>query len=137
MEHIYLTAAFWLGLGVLSAIIAYHIKLSIASVEIIIGIAAAFAASSFLNKDVFSDNSDWIKFLAGSGSIFLTFLAGAELDKHSIKEKFKESAAMGAASFFVSFVLIFIFSFYVLKWSYQASIITASSLSSTSIAIIY
>ncbi|NLI09226.1 MAG: cation:proton antiporter, partial [Elusimicrobia bacterium] len=47
------------------------------------------------------------------------------------------SAAMGAASFFVSFVLIFIFSFYVLKWSYQASIITASSLSSTSIAIIY
>ena len=41
MEQIYTIASVWLALAVLSAIIAYHLRISIALVEICVGVAAA------------------------------------------------------------------------------------------------
>jgi hypothetical protein len=37
----------------------------------------------------------WITFLAGTGAIVLTFLAGAELDPNIFRAKWKESTALG------------------------------------------
>lgn len=37
MEHIFTIAALWLGLAVISAVVAYHLRVSIALVEICVG----------------------------------------------------------------------------------------------------
>ena len=51
MENIFTTAAIWLGLAVLSTIIAYHLKISIALIEICIGVAAAAVANHFFGQN--------------------------------------------------------------------------------------
>jgi len=86
MEHMYITSSLWLGLAVISAIIAYHLKISIVFIEICVGIIAGTLMGKYLPW-VLDNNADWLKFLAGSGAIFLTFLAGAELDKKEIVEE--------------------------------------------------
>ena len=48
MEHIYAIATMWIGLAVVSAIVAYHLRISIALVEICVGIIAAAIVQSFL-----------------------------------------------------------------------------------------
>ena len=47
MESIYTVASLWLGLAVLSAIVANHLKISIALVEICVGILAATVTNHF------------------------------------------------------------------------------------------
>jgi glutathione-regulated potassium-efflux system ancillary protein KefC len=44
MEHLFVIASVWLGLAVISAIIAYHLRISIALVEICVGVAAGALA---------------------------------------------------------------------------------------------
>ncbi len=79
MEHIFTLAALWLGLAVLSAIVAYHLKVSIALVEICAGVVVAAVASYFGKADILDANAEWIRFLASSGAVLLTFLTWAEL----------------------------------------------------------
>ena len=43
--------------------------------------------------------TEWIRFLAGFGSILLTFIAGAEIEPSILRRYFKESLAIGTASF--------------------------------------
>ncbi|MCM8780210.1 MAG: cation:proton antiporter, partial [Candidatus Omnitrophica bacterium] len=84
MEQIYTIAALWLGLAVLSAVIAHHLRISIALVEICVGVIVANIASHFFGANAFGNNSEWLRFLASAGAILLTFLAGAELDPRVI-----------------------------------------------------
>ena len=44
MEHIFTIAALWLGLAVISAVIAYHLRISIALIEICVGVLTAAVA---------------------------------------------------------------------------------------------
>ena len=53
MENIYAIASLWLGLAVLSAIVANHLKISIALVEICVGILAATVMSHFYGPSCF------------------------------------------------------------------------------------
>jgi len=85
MEQVYTLAALWLGLAVFSAVIAYHLKISIALVEICVGVAAA--AGYFGSADALGSNLEWIRMLAASGAVLLTFLAGAELEPEVIRRK--------------------------------------------------
>lgn len=80
MEGIYTIAALWLGLAVFSAIIAHHLRISIALVEICIGVVAANIVSHYFGPDAFGSNLEWLRFLASTGAVMLTFLAGAKLD---------------------------------------------------------
>ena len=91
MEHIYIIASFWLGLAVLSAVIAYHLRVSIALVEICVGVVAG-AVAVFFGKpeDAMGSHMEWLSFLASSGAVLLTFLAGAELDPVVIRIKAPE-----------------------------------------------
>src|SRR3989338_7194633 len=52
MEHIFIIATVWLGLAVISAIIAYHLHVSIALIEICVGVIASAAVSFFGKPDV-------------------------------------------------------------------------------------
>ena len=57
MEQIYLIAALWLALAVVSAIVAYHLKVSIALIEICVGVAAAAVANKYFGPNALGSNS--------------------------------------------------------------------------------
>jgi Kef-type K+ transport system membrane component KefB len=137
MEHIYLIASIWLGLALISAIIAYHLKISIALVEICVGVIAGTIANHYFGPESLSNNAEWLKFISGSGAIFLTFLAGAELDPQSIKIKLKEVSIVGFIGFLAPFVGASLIAYYLLGWDYKASLLTGIALSTTSMAVVY
>ena len=80
MEQLFTIASLWLALAVVSALIAYHIRISMALVEICLGVATAAVLAWLGNADFLGANQEWVRFLAATGAVFLTFLAGAELD---------------------------------------------------------
>jgi glutathione-regulated potassium-efflux system ancillary protein KefC len=137
MEHFFTVASLWLALSVFAAIIAYHLRISIALVEICVGVAtAAFAA--FLGKtDAVGSNLEWLRFLASSGAVLLTFLAGAELDPDVIRMKLKEVTVVGFVGFFAPFLGCTAIARYLLGWSSQASWLCGVALSTTSMAVVY
>ncbi|MBI2252362.1 MAG: cation:proton antiporter, partial [Armatimonadetes bacterium] len=137
MEKIYFIAAIWLSLAVLSTIIAYHLKISVALVEICIGTLAAATANKFFGNNSLGGNLEWIKFLASAGAIFLTFLAGAELDPKIIKIKWKEVLTVGLIGFIAPFLGCSVVAYFFLKWSSPASLIAGVALSTTSMAVVY
>jgi Kef-type K+ transport system membrane component KefB len=79
----------------------------------------------------------WIDFLAGFGSIVLTFLAGAEVDPDLLREKWKESLLIGGLSFLAPFLGAMAFAYWGLGWSGQAAQIAGVALSTTSLAVVY
>lgn len=137
MEQIYFISAIWLGLAVLSAIIAYHLKVSIALVEICTGIIAGTIANKYFGINALGNNLDWLKFLASAGAIFLTFLAGAELDPEVIKTKWKEVVVVGLIGFVSPFLGCSAVAYFFLKWNTSASLLAGVALSTTSMAVVY
>ncbi|MEF3280422.1 MAG: cation:proton antiporter [Elusimicrobiota bacterium] len=137
MEHIYFIASLWLGLAVISAVVAYHLKISIALVEICIGIIASAISTKYFGINSFGSNFEWLKFLASAGAIFLTFLAGAELDPKVIKIKWKEVLVVGITGFMSPFLGCTAIAYYLLGWSVKASFLAGIALSTTSIAVVY
>lgn len=137
MEKIFAAATIWLGLAVLSTVIAYHLRISIALVEICVGIAATAVANHFFSTDALGSNLEWIRFLASSGAVLLTFLAGAELDPKVIHSKRKEVAVVGFVGFLAPFLGCAAVARFVLNWSSQASWLAGVSLSTTSMAVVY
>jgi len=127
----------WLGLAVLAAIIAYHLKISIALVEICVGVAAGAAAAFFGEPEALGANLEWLRFLASSGAVLLTFLAGAELDPVVIRKKLKEVTVVGLVGFFSPFMGCSALAYYVLGWNLQASLLCGVALSTTSMAVVY
>jgi Kef-type K+ transport system membrane component KefB len=112
----------------LSSIISLRVGLSVAIIEILIGAAAAYFGLQA---------EDWMLYIAGFGGIVLTFLAGSEIDTRLMKEKFKESFLIGISSFLIPFVGIFLYTFFVAHWTFQASLIAGTALSTTSLAVVY
>ncbi len=104
MEPVFITASLWLALAIVSALIASSLRISIALVEICIGVAAAATTGWFGLGDVLAANSEWVRFLAGSGAVVLTFLAGAELDPHVIRVKLAEVSVVGLVGFVAPFL---------------------------------
>ena len=137
MEQIYTIAAIWLGLAVISAIIAHHLRMSIALVEICIGVIVANIASHFFGPNAFGSNLEWLKFLASTGAIMLTFLAGAELDPKVIRSKWQEVVVIGVVGFIAPFLGCAAFSRLILHWDPRASWLAGIALSTTSMAVVY
>ncbi len=75
MQETFLIVTLWLGLAVTAALLASRLKLSTALVEICVGVAAATVASHFFGKDLPGSDVDWLRFLASTGAVLLTFLA--------------------------------------------------------------
>jgi len=137
MEHIYTIAAIWLGLAVFSAIIAHHLRISIALVEICVGVIVANIASHFFGPNLFGSNFEWLKFLASTGAILLTFLAGAELDPKVIRTKWREVVVVGIVGFIAPFLGCTAFARFILHWDPRASWLAGIVLSTTSMAVVY
>lgn len=137
MESIFAIAALWLGLAVLSTIIAYHLRMSIALVEICIGVIAAAVANHWWGQDALGSNLEWLRFLAATGAVLLTFLAGAELDPRVIRTKWKEVFIVGILGFLAPFLGCAALARFVLHWDVQASWLAGVALSTTSMAVVY
>lgn len=137
MEHHFAIAALWLGLAVLSAVIAYHARVSIALVEITVGVAAAAAAARFGGPEELGSNLEWLRFLAASGAILLTFLAGAELEAAVLRAKAAEVTIIGVLGFLAPFVGCSLVARYLLHWDVRASLLAGVALSTTSMAVVY
>ncbi|ABB15087.1 cation:proton antiporter [Carboxydothermus hydrogenoformans] len=129
MENTWLVAALWIGLALVSGLIAGWTGISISLVEIAVGVVAG----NFLGLHP----NQWVNFLAGVGSIVLTFLAGAEVDPVVLRTKFRESVSIGFLSFLLPFIGAFLYAYYVLHWTLEASEIAGIALSTTSVAVVY
>jgi Kef-type K+ transport system membrane component KefB len=137
MEQFFTIAAIWLSLAVLSSVIAYHLRISIALIEICVGVAAAAAASHFGMFEALGSNHEWLRFLASSGAVLLTFLAGAELEPEVIRKKWKEVSVVGVIGFLAPFLGCAALAYYVLGWDPRASWLGGIALSTTSMAVVY
>jgi|GEM_PF-1982771 len=117
MEEAYRIAAVWLALVVGASILAYHLRVSIALLEICIGIAAGVVAEHFFGPGSLGSQVDWLKFLAGAGAVLLTFLAGAELEPTVLRAKWKEVTVVGLVGFLAPFIGCAAPAKYALGWA--------------------
>lgn len=77
MDNQWLQAVLWMGLSLLASILSVKIAISIALLEIMVGVIGG----NFLPLQ----KTEWVNFLAGFGSILLTFLAGAEVEPQTAR----------------------------------------------------
>lgn len=116
---------------VLAGIVSIELALSIAIVEIVAGMLVENAWS------VDTASHAWLPFLAGIGSVTLTFLAGAETDAEAMRKTWKASLSIGGLSFLAPFLGAWSFSYLVLGWTWNAALIAGVALSTTSVAVVY
>jgi glutathione-regulated potassium-efflux system ancillary protein KefC len=137
MEQLFGIITVWFGLAILSAIIAYHLKISIALIEICVGVIAAAVADYLGMLDALGANQEWLKFLAAAGAVLLTFLAGAELDPDVVHKKLKEITVVGLMGFTAPFIGCALLAYYVIGWGFEASLLSGIAMSTTSMAVVY
>jgi len=137
MESIFFTATLWLALAVVSALIASFLRVSIALVEICVGVTAAASTNFFGVGNAFVADAEWVRFLAASGAVVLTFLAGAELDPDIVRKKVTEVSVVGCVGFMAPFLGCAALAYYVLGWDANASWLCGVALSTTSMAVVY
>ena len=130
LENIWFVAAIWMGLAFLASLISIRLGISVALIEIFIGVLAG----NFLG---IHKTTEWINFLAMLGSGVLTFLAGAEIDPASLRQNLKISLTIGTLSFALPFIGVWMFAQYVLGWELHQAQIAGISLSTTSVAVVY
>jgi len=130
LENIWFVAAIWMGLALAASLISIRLGISVALIEILIGVIAG----NFLG---IHKTTEWINFLAMLGSGVLTFLAGAEIDPASLRANIKASLTIGISSFLLPFIGVWMFAQYVLGWNMQQAQIAGIALSTTSVAVVY
>lgn len=137
MLKIFFIASVWLAAAIIASMIAKHLKLSMALVEICIGILFCYCFDGLLKISIFSANDDWLRFLASTGAVLLTFLAGSELESVHMKRKWKEVTIVGFVGFLAPFTGCSLVAKYILHWGTQASLLCGIALSTTSMAVVY
>ncbi len=130
-------AALWFGLALVATFLASRLRVSNALMEIGVGIAAGAVATHFIGPDAFGAKLPWVSFVAGTGAVLLTFLAGAELDPRTLRTLSKEVLLVGLVSFGVPFLGCTALAYFVLGWSGPASWLAGIVLSETSVAVVY
>src|SRR5438876_3131602 len=97
-------AALWLGLALAATLLSIWLRIATAMSEIVVGTVAQLAIDAFVGGATLGTDQSWIKFLASTGAILLTFLAGAELDPVVLRTRWKETMAVGLVAFFAPFL---------------------------------
>jgi Kef-type K+ transport system membrane component KefB len=128
-SNVWLVASAWMALALLASLISIRVGISVALIEILVGIVAG----NFLGVHT----TPWTDFLATFGSGLLTFLAGAEIDPDSLKRHLKPALALGAVGFFAPFLVATAFALFVAHWERHAAYICGIALSTTSVAVVY
>src|SRR5947208_12846491 len=138
-ENIWFIASVWMGLALIGSLISIRTGISVALVEILVGVIAgnlavgleggtlhigiAGTSTSTGHLHHVLQSTEWTNFLALLGSGVLTFLAGAEIDPISLKANWRASVLIGVLSFAIPFAAAWIFAQFVFGWSlHQAQI---------------
>ena len=93
MQNVWVLASLWVGLALAATLLAIWFKISTALTEIVVGTVAQLIFGAFIVQGGLAAKSEWIGFLAGTGAIVLTFLAGAELDPKIFRTMISDCAA--------------------------------------------
>jgi Kef-type K+ transport system membrane component KefB len=118
-----------MSLAAASAFLAIRGKMPAALAEIIVGIIAGNLIGLRTNA--------WIDFVAGFGSILLTFLAGAEIDPKVLRRQLLPSSVLGIVSFGAPFIAAMAYAVFVAHWTPEAAKIAGIAMSTTSVAVVY
>ena len=113
----------------LASMISVEIGLSVALVELTLGVIVGNAFSVSV--------PGWLAFVGSFASIVLTFLAGAEVDVPQFRREWRESLLLGGVSFAAPFLVAGAFAYWVLGWDRRAAEIAGIALSTTSLAVVY
>ena len=134
-ENIWFVAAIWMGLAFAASLVSIRVGISVALIEILVGVAAGNV--QFAGGQHIVQTTDWTNFLAMLGSGVLTFLAGAEIDPVSLRANLRASMTIGVLSFLLPFVCVWLFAEFVLGWPLHQAQIAGIALSTTSVAVVY
>ena len=137
MDNIWFLAALWVGLALVATLLAIWFRVSTALSEIVIGTVAQLVIGVAIGGAGLGSQTPWVAFLAGTGAIVLTFLAGAELDPTIFRVKWKEATVVGLAGFFAPFLGSAAIAYYVLGWDPRPAWLAGVALSTTSVAVVY
>jgi len=137
MQNVWALASIWVGLALIATLLAIWFKISTALSEIVVGTVAQLIIGAIVGPMGLAAKTEWITFLAGTGAIVLTFLAGAELDPIIFRTKWKEATAVGLVGFFGPFLGCTAVAHYVLHWTVMSSWLAGVALSTTSVAVVY
>jgi len=129
LDNTWLIAAIWMALAFIGALISIRFKISAALIEIVLGMLAG-------NLIALKTNT-WIDFVAGFGSIMLTYLAGAEIDPSVLRRQWRPAALIGVISFAAPFLAAVAYALFVGHWSLNASKVAGVAMSTTSVAVVY
>lgn len=122
-------AAAWMALALAASVMSIRLGISVSLTEILVGVVAG----NFFHLH----NNEWTNFLAGFGSVLLTFLAGAEIDPGVLRRRVRETASIGVVAFFLPFLAALAFAYFVSGWDLRAAEIAGIALSTTSVAVVY
>lgn len=123
------TATILAALILVAAIVSVEFGISVAIIEIGLGVVAA---SLFGLRP-----TPWIDFIGSFAGIVLTFLAGAEVDRTLLRREWKPALLIGGLSFLLPFIGVALFARYVAGWNVRQSEIAGIALSTTSLAVVY
>ncbi|HUA11699.1 MAG TPA: cation:proton antiporter [Solirubrobacteraceae bacterium] len=123
-------AAVLVSAALVASMVSVQIGISVALIELTLGVVLG-------NVFTLNPNAEWLVLLATFASVVLTFLAGAEVDPDDFRSRLGASLAIGLASFAGPFIVVALLAAGVLGWGTQASLIAATSLSETSLAVVY
>jgi len=137
MEKVWLVASLWLVLALIATLLSIWFRISTALSEIVVGTVAQLIIGALIGTQALGAKSEWIAFLAGTGAIVLTFLAGAELDPVIFRTKWKEAFVVGLVGFFAPFLGAAAVAHFVLGWAVMPSWLAGVALSTTSVAVVY
>jgi glutathione-regulated potassium-efflux system ancillary protein KefC len=137
MQNAWALASIWVGLALVATLLAIWFKISTALSEIVVGTVAQLVIGAIVGPMGLAAKTEWITFLAGTGAIVLTFLAGAELDPVIFRTKWKEAMAVGLVGFFGPFLGCTAVAHYILHWTVMSSWLAGVALSTTSVAVVY
>jgi glutathione-regulated potassium-efflux system ancillary protein KefC len=127
----------WLGLALVATLLAIWLRIATAMSEIIVGTIAQLLIGALVGGAALGTDQSWIRFLASTGALLLTFLAGAELDMDVLRSRWKETTTIGLVAFLAPFLGCAAAAYWVLHWSRDASWLAGIALSTTSVAVVY
>ena len=137
MAQIYTLATLWLALALVATLLAIWLRVANAMSEIIVGTVAQLVIGAALGAAALGTDQSWIKFLASTGAVLLTFLAGAELDPQVMRREWRQAITVGLVAFTAPFLGCAAVARFGLGWSSDAAWLAGIALSTTSVAVVY
>lgn len=137
MTQIYTLATLWLALALVATLLSIWLRVANAMSEIIVGTVAQLILGALIGASALGTDQSWIRFLASTGAVLLTFLAGAELDPEVMRREWRQAVTVGLVAFVTPFLGCAAVARFALGWSSDASWLTGIALSTTSVAVVY